>query len=804
MLALGIGALTVTFGLADAALLRQPPFPGADRLAMLYITRTGATEGQRRERWSYPRVQLLARTATSFESIANYSPATVTLTGAGDPETLTGEVVSPAYFSLLRVQPLKGRTFLATEDDAAGAHPLAVLSYDLWQRHFNGDSAIIGHSINLNAVPLTVVGVMRPGFRGLSNRAQLWVPTTMAPGLTYGEYLTTNQNFISVIGRLAPGVSIERAQAELSVIGAQIHATIPSAGSSSAETVSATALSLNAARADATTRRSILVLLVAVALLHLLACANVANLLLGRAAARRREAAVRLALGSGRGRLVRVLLAEGVVLAAVGGAAGLLLAGWASSLITVPSGVWGPRGFYGSLAAFDEPAFGFRTVAFGVVLTAVTMLIVSWPPAASLARSDILSGLRSGARGIAFGAGTLRRPTLRGAIVTVEAALAVLLLSAGGLMLVSFAKMRRTELGVDPRHVLTFLLRPSEVRVPPAIAPAFLSRLLDAITHVPGVESATVDGGSPVNGGARGLLHVVGAPQVPAAQLPVVNRHYVAPDHFRTLGIPVLSGRALSANDIATAPKVVVVSSTAARRFWPGENPLGKRIWFGPGSGFGSPDSSAEVVGVVGDVVSEPLDQPPNRSDFYTPYTQFTYAWRYFFVRTAGDPVASVGAIRKAVLSVEPDLPLTEVETLSERIGDSWARHRFDAWLFGGFALVAVVLASAGIYAVVAYAVAQRTREMGIRMALGARPVAIVRLVVREGMAFPAIGLLIGLVAAVAGTRVLRASLYQVTPTDPVILGATVALLLAVSALACLAPARRATRADPTDALRAE
>lgn len=803
MLALGIGALTTTFGLVDAALIRQPPFVEADRLAMLYITRTGAA-GARRERWSYPRLQMLSRTATSFESIANYSPATVTLTGAGDPETISAEVVSPSYLALLRVRPMKGRTFLASEDDAPGAHPVVLLGYDLWQRRFSGDSAVVGRTIGVQGLALTVVGVMPRSFRGLTNRAQLWIPASMAPSLTYADYLKTNQNFISVVGRLRPGVDLAKAQAELAVLGGQINRALPSQSDDLAETLGATAIALNVARVDATLKRSVLILLAAVALLHLLACANVTNLLLGRAASRRREAAVRSALGCGSARLLRFFIAEGFLLTLSGGAAGIALAMWAGKIITVPTDMWAPRGFYGSLGAFDEPAFGVRTVLFGTAVTALTALLVCWVPAVSMLRSDILTGLRAGARGIALGAGTLRRPSLRGVVVALEAALAVLLLVAGGLMMASFSRMRRTDLGVNADHVLTFLLRPSEVRVPTSAAPAFIARLLEAITRVPGVVSATVDGGAPVAGSARGLLYIAGRPVPRPSEAPVVLRHYVAPDHFRTLGVPLLSGRVFTAADIAGRPNVAVVSKSAAQRFWPGQNPIGQRIWFSSGSGISSPDSAAEIVGVVGDVVHQSLDEPPNRADVYTPYAQFTYAWRMFMVRTTGDPISAVSAIRKAILSVEPDLPLTEVESLTDRIGSSWSRHRFDAMLFGGFAAVALLLATAGIYAVVAYAVSQRTREMGIRMALGARPATVVRLVVREGMTFPLAGLLVGVIAAAASARVLRASLYEITPTDPAVFAATVTLLLAVSVIACLAPARRATRVDPLEALRAE
>ena len=807
MLALGTGALTTTFGLVDAALLRQPPFERADHLAILYMTRTSARAGApadaRRERWSYARLGMLREHATSFETIANHLPITLTLTGTGDPETLTGETVAPEYFRLLRVTPATGR-FLLPDENAPGGPAVVVLGWDLWQRRFAADSAILGRAIGVNGLPLTIVGVAPRGFRGLSARAQLWIPTPVAPRLTYAEYLTTNQNFISVVARLRPGVSIGNANAELAVLGPRINAAIPSQQNERGDRMSATAVSLNDARADMATRRSVLVLLVAVALLHLLACANVANLLLGRAAHRRREAAVRAALGAGAKRLFGFFTGEGVVLSLAGGAAGVILAVWASAVIAVPTDVWGPRNFYGSIGTFDEPGFGWRAGVFGAALTLVTTLFVSAVPALGAVRGDLLAHLRAGARGLAPGAGTLRRPSLRGAVVALEAALAVLLLVAGGLMITSFSRMRRTDLGVEPDHVLTFMLRPSEVRVPVQAAPAFLSRLLGAITAVPGVVSATVDGGAPVSGTARSVVHIVGQPVVPDAEAPPVLRHYVAPDHFKTLGMRVLEGRAFTDGDIAGRGKVAIASASAAKRFWPNESAIGKRVWFGSSGTWANADSSAEIVGVVNDAVHEALDQRPNRVEFYTPYAQFTYAWRIFLVRTVGDPAAMVPAVRRAVFSVEPDLPLTEVMTLGERIGASWARHRFDAMLFGIFAALATLLASAGIYAVVAYAVSQRTREMGIRLALGAKPGEIVRLVVREGMTLPIVGLAAGIIAAIATTRMLRASLYEIGPTDPGVMSGAAVMLLAVSALACLAPARRAMKVDVVEALRSE
>jgi predicted permease len=797
-LALGLGAMVTTFLLVDAAIWRPPPFPDADRIAMLYVTRVSAREPYRRERWSFPAITMLRGLTSGIATVANYTGSNLALTGIDEPEWLAGEIVAPAYFSILGANPLYGRTFIESED-VIGADPVVVLGHALWLRRFAGDPAIVGGTIHLHGVALTVVGVMRPGFRGLTDKAEYWIPTVMAPQLSYAEYLTTDQNFINVVARLRPGVALARAQRTIEALGTRINAAVPVEDYDTTETVSAAAVPLADARVERNTARSLRILFAAVALLYLLACANAINLLLGRAAARRREAAIMAALGGGPARLMRYFLPEGIVLVAVAGVLGLLLAWMASSFITTPTEFWGPRNFYGSLGAFASPSVDLRVFAFAVVLTAITLLLVAWAPAASAARIDILAGLKEGGRHAASRAGTLRRPTLRGVIVALESGLALLLLVGGGLMIDSFMRMRRTELGVDAERILTFWLRPSEVRVPTEAAPAFITRMLAAIARVPGVEAVTVDGGAPVSGSARSVLFIAGRNTLPADAPPVL-RHYIGPDHFRVLGVRVLRGRTFNSADVAGRPRVAIISESAARRFWPNQDPIGQRVWFGSSN----PETSAEIVGIVGDVVHEPLDVTPNRNDFYTPFAQFTYASRMVMVRTPGAPLTLLPDIRRAVRTIDPDLPLVEVKPLTALIGNSWARQRFDAALFGSFATIALLLASFGIYAVVSYAVSQRAREMGIRMALGAQPAAILRMVIGEGMGLPVLGLLAGLIGSLVLTRFLQGVLYEVTPTDPVVLLGSAALLAAVSALACLAPARRATRQDPLIALRAE
>ena len=804
-LAAGVAALTLAFGVVDASVWRQPPFSEAARLAVLVTQRDEPEGTTHAERWSYPRIQLLRKSARSFSLVANFSPATVNIVDGGDPESVLGEVVSSQYFPLLRVAMLRGRAFAPGDDDAPRRQPVVIIGFDLWQRRFGGDPSVVGRALTVNGLPLTVIGVAPRGFRGVTDKADIWIPTTMAPSLTYAEYLTTNQNFISVVARLAPGVDPASANAELATLGRRINAELPPNDPVPGERITSTSVSLNATRIDSRARRSLFVLLGAVALLHMLACANAINLLLGRAAARRREASLRAALGGTTSRLVRHYGTEAFVAAAAGGVVGVIVAVWIGPLLSLPANVRYWRNFYGSVGAFDAMDGGVRLALFGAAIALVTAFAAACAPAFGLIRIDSMAGVNSGARGAAAGGGSLRRPSARGAIVALETALAVLLVVGAGLMVESFARMRQADIGIRTDHVLTFWVRPSEVLVPPSAAPRFVSQVVGAVSAIPGVVAVSVDGGMPLSGSASSTLIVMGRP-VPARldDAPPIDRHYVAPGHFKALGIPLVQGRAFTDDDDADHPRVAIISETAARRFWPGENPIGARVWFGGGSSFDRPDSSAEVVGVVGDVADEPLDGRANRASFYTPYRQFTYATRAVFVRTSVDPSAIIPAVRKAVASVVPGLPLYDVQTMEERAGGSWARHRFDAVLFAVFGAAALLLATVGTYAVVAYAVSRRTREMGIRMALGARPESVVSLVVREGLTFPAVGLAIGVAGALALTQLLQSELYGIGATDLRVFGATAALLACVSAIACVVPAVRATRADPLEALRAE
>jgi predicted permease len=802
-LGLAIGAGVSTFAIAEAALITPPPFREPQRLALVYTTYSEPSRGTVRLRWSYPRFRLLERSLTSTSSIASYGPASVNLAGTTDAEPARAEVVSGAYFGTLGVAPARGRTFSVDEDATTGASPVAIISHDLWTRRFAASPTTIGETIRVNGTELTIVGIMPRGFTGVTGRAELWFPATQAPRLTYPEYLTTNQDFISVIARLRPGATMESLRAELETVGADIQREIPSEADVPGEIYGATAASLMDVRVNATTKRAMIVLLGAVTVVLLLACANVSSLLLTNAAARRREMSIRLSLGATRARLARQLLTEAGVLATLGGSLGLLLAWWATNSVLAPAGAIAPSNFYGSVGEFVRPRIDALLLATTVGVIVVTALLCGLAPALTAARTSLASTLResAGATRAANGA----HLSLRSIAVATEIALALVLLVGGSLMLTTLARLRGESIGIDPRNVITFAVRPPEVRYPPESAPAFIERLLAAIEAVPGVASASVDGCAPLASScANSSLYVAGRPTPPPGQAPPIMRHYVGPEHFRTLGIPVTRGRAFTSADRTGRMAVAIINETAAREFWPDANPIGTRIWFGGGSLWNSPDSTVEIVGVVGDVAYQQGDDRRVRPAVYTPYLQFTYATRTVMVRVSRDPSAVLPAIRNAVRDVDADLALYDFGVLTEQLGGAWAKQRFTAVILTAFAVLALVLATTGVFGVVASLVSERTREIGIRVALGATSGDVVRLVVRSGMRLPLIGLLVGAVLALPASRALRGLLYGVEPGDPRVLGVVAALLALVALVATLIPARRATRVDPRISMQAD
>jgi predicted permease len=795
-LALGIAATTTMFSAAYAAVLRPVPFADPDRLVLLFTTHRSPREGLALSRWSRPLIDTLTASVTSYESIASYTPALLSLSGGtGDPEQIDGEVVSPEYFTTLRVTAALGRTFTAAEDGAPGDAPVAVLSDRLWRQRYSADPELIGRTVRVNDVPLTVVGIMPAGFSGLSAKATLWIPRTMAPRLTYADYLTTPQLFIVVLARLKDGVTLEQANAEL----AAASPAFPIHQDAEGSRWGALAQTLGEARVEPTLRRSVLLLFSAAGCVLLITCANVAGLLLARGRVRRRELAIRMAIGSGRARIVRQLLIESLTLAVPAGAFGAVLAIWGVDLFSrhAPAVLWTGRT---AISPFSAPTVDARALAFTLAVTLVTSMLCGLAPALDTARAELTQALKEDERG----GGAPRR--LFKSLVVVEIALAVLLLAAAGLLLDNVAHMQRLRRGFETAGVITFWVRPPTSRYPVAEGPAVVERLLTSVEQVPGVESAAVNRCTPFTGCSRTVLFFADRPNDERIQ-PVVGRHYVSADYFRTLGIPVLAGRVLSPRDRPDRPPVTVISESAARRFWPDENPLGKRVWFGGTTGpFAGAAHAVEIVGIVGDVKYEAVDWPNStgRPEFYTSYLQFSYPDTMVLVKTRGSTSALVPALRRAVASVDSALPIYDVLTLDDRIAGALSRPRFNAALVSGFASVALFIAALGVYGMLSYSVSCRRREIGVRLAIGAAPPRIVRVILTEGLRLAILGVVIGLAGALAAGRLTRSLVVDVSPTDPRILAIVALVMLIVASLAAWLPARRASSVDPLVVLRHE
>jgi len=795
-LATGIAGATIVVSLVSGALFRPPPFEAADRLVMIYRTASNGPGEPRLVRWSFPRFEALREATRSFDQVAAFGPADLNLAGGDEPERVTAESVSADYFTMLRARPLAGRVFSADEDRGPGGAPTAVLGHRLWVARFGGDRAVIGRPISVNGEVLTVVGVMPAGFVGLGGRADLWIPQAMAPVLSYRDYLTTDQNFISVAGRLRAGVSLEAARSELAVVGERIAAAIPDSDDE-AEHWGATAVALAEARVDAGSRPALGLLIVAVGGFLLLACLNVAGLGLAEVVARQREVTVRLALGAGRFRVIRQLVTESALLGAVAAGLGVLLAAFAIEVVRLPSARPGPGNMWGAVGDFARASIDWRVLGIALAASIVAVLISGLIPAFRAGRTDLAAALRSG--GPQAGAG---RSRTHAALVVGEVAIALALAVGGGLLYQSLRRAQAAPLGIDPERILTFRISPSDVRYPSDRAPEIIDRVLEAVRAVPGVTLATVDGCAPLGACAISTLFVAGRPEPSPDQAPRISRHYVGPDHFATLGIPLLAGRAFRDDDRADRPGVAVINETAARRFFPGQDPLGQQIWFGGGRRWTSADSAITIVGVVGDVPYGSLERTQVAS-VYTPYRQFSYAFRTVLVKVAGDPARFERPIRASVASVD-QLPIFEVMPLTALLGTAWARTRFVAGLLALFAAVSLGLAAAGVYGIVAHSVNQRTRELGIRTALGASRGAVLRMVVREGIVLALWGIAIGVVVAQGLSLLMRSLLFGVTPSDPPVLVAASVGLVLTAAIASYWPARRAARVDPVDSLKAD
>jgi putative ABC transport system permease protein len=783
-LALGIGANSAIFSVVNAVLLRSLPFAEPDRLVAFGTIKHG--EEPRAGSLSPPDFMSLRDHTRTLTDVAALSYGGATLTGGGEPERVDAAWVSAGFFELLGATPVLGRT-IRPEENQPGNTGVAVLGHGFWQQHLGGDSAIVGQTITLNGVTRTVVGVAPPGFGFPENRA-LWAP------LQYDETFSseTDRNrraqWLSVIGRVQPGVPLERARAEVQSLAAQLEQEFPQTNTN----VTLATLSLHEVMVGEV-RTPLLILLGAVGLVLLIACANVANLLLARAAARQGEMAVRAALGAGRGRLVRQLLTESVLLGLVGGVVGLLLAHWGTALLVAlrPAGI--PR--------LDDVGVDGTVVGFTFLVALLTGVVFGLIPALQATRSDLVASIREAGRGALGGRQGQRT---RSALVVAEMALAVMLLVGAGLLMRSFLQLQRVDPGFRPEQTLALDLSLPTRRYPEDEQRiAFYGTLLERIEGLPGVRSAGAVNLLPM-GDDRFVLSfaVEGRPTPPPGEQPTLEVRVATPEYFRTMGIPLLRGRDFAEADRADAPQVVVINETTAQRFFAGEDPIGQRVRTGWGIGEDH-FAGGEIVGVVGDV----RQLGPGKEfipELYLPSTQVPESDLSVVVRTAGDPLALAKAIRAEVRALDANLPVSNLRTLDQVLSRAVAQPRFYLLLLGAFAAVALVLAAIGIFGVMSYSVVQRTREIGIRVALGANPGAVLRMVVGRALWLALGGVAVGLLGALALSRLLGSLLFGVSATDPLTFAGVAALLTSVALLATYLPARRATRVDPMVALRSE
>jgi predicted permease len=782
-LALGIGANSAIFSVVNAVLLRPLPFDAPEQLMIVQgrNERTGSTFNEH----SYPNYVDLRDQSRSFAHVAAYSPTTAFITGGDEPERVRGVIASADLFPLLGVQPAHGRVF-TRDEDKPGAPRTVVLSYGLWQRRFGADPKIIGQEIPLGSAPTLVLGVMPQGFKyplGGDNY-EFWMP--LARSVTASDLTGRGSVFLPIVARLKAGVRVEQAQAEADTIAGRLAMQYP-------ETNAGQGYALKPLHEQVVgdLRPALLVLLGAVGCVLLIACANVANLLLARATARHKEISIRTALGASRWRIVRQLLTESLLLAVIGGALGLLIAMWGIDLLLAASPADLPR--------LNEVSLDGRAVAFTVAMTLLTGIIFGLAPALQASKADLNDALKDGGRGSGEGG---RRNKLRSALVIAEVAMSLVLLVGAGLLAQSFMRLLNVTAGFNPERVMTLDLLMSGKKYPDKVQQTtFLQNLLQRASALPGVEAVGVVNPLPLNGNFDAYSFEISgrAPATPNQQ-PAADRRVISPDYFRAMSIAVQKGRPFSERDVKDAPAVAIINETFARRYFADTDPLGQRIVFTD-----APDAPArEVVGVVADVRHAGLDEPAGL-EYYVPYDQAPAIRVTLVARTSSnDPASIMPALRGLIREMDKDLPLWNVRTMNSLLSESVARRRFNMTLLGIFALVALALASLGIYGVMSYSVTQRTHEIGIRMALGAQPRDILRMIVRQGMLLAIVGVALGLVASYWLMQTMTQILYGVSATDPLTFAAISLLLMLVAFTANYIPARRATKVDPMIALRYE
>ncbi|MGI8499308.1 MAG: ADOP family duplicated permease [Gemmatimonadaceae bacterium] len=796
-LAIGIGANTAIFSAVNAMLLRPLPFPEPDRLMKVGLTAPprGSSPARVDLIWSYPKFTAFRDAQRLFVDLALYTDNQSTIAGDGEPERLWGEVAGARYLTTLGVRPSLGRNFLAEEDQHPGGPRVAMLADELWKRRYNADPAVLGRTLVIDRQPHTIVGILPPGFRGLSGRAEWWTPLMAVPA---DELNQAWMHSYTLIARLRPGVSIEQAQRIVPQLGVRVDRAYPHPEVRD-EHWGAMARPLDATRVDPMVRRSLLVLLGAVAMVLLIACANVANLFLVRAAGRRREIAVRLAVGAGRRRLVRQLLTESILLSLLGGVASIVVAWWGVKLLAAldPGRALRIRELSGIGAVnFGLIHLDVTALVFAGALSVGTGLIFGLVPALQATRPSLTDALKDGsASGRPAG---IRGLSSRNVLAVTEIALALVLLAGSGVMLRSLRNLIDVNPGFDASHLLT-----ARYNAPAGTGrdslPQFYDQLIERMSAIPGVTGVGMSDCPPLNGGCNGtVIWFRDKPPVAEGTEPDVGVHWVTPEWPAVMRMPLKRGRMFTHADGLRSPKVVLVNETAARTFWPDQDPIGRPMSVGQG---GFSKDTAYVIGVIGDTRYGTLDSLP-KPDAYLSYYQSPRGRTVLFLRTAGDPTAIATAARRALRELAPSSPVYDVMTMEARVASATAFARFSAVLLALFGGVALALATMGTYGVISFGVAQRTREIGIRVALGASRSSVLRLIVQQGLRLALIGGVIGLMGALAGTRVLPSLLFGVAPSDPVTFGAIVILLVVAVCVASWIPARRAANVQPVEALR--
>ena len=771
-LALGIGATSAIFSVVNTVLLRPLPYPEPDRLMIVneIVPQYG--------RFSVAPATFLdwRQQNTVFERIAAFSSGSVTLVNSEGPDRVPSAAVSWDTFDLLKVNPVLGRTFMEVEG-TPGKDTVAILSYGAWHRRFGGDPGMLHKTIMLNGKAITIVGVMPQGFYFPSRTTEIWTPMAVNPATA-----SRGGHFLGTIARLKPGVSVEQADTELKTISMRLAKQYPQQSADESAEVRPLREQI-----VANIRPALLTLLAAVGVVVLIACANVANLLLVRASVREKEIAIRSALGAGGRRLGLQMLAESIVLAVLGGALGLLIAYLVIQPIQALSA--------GSIPRVAELSIDGSVLAFVAAVSLLTGFLFGLAPAWHASRTTLGHVLKEGGRT----SGGVRARWIRSALLVGEVGLSIVLLVGAALLLRSFAKLTGVDPGFNPDPVIGF-----QVSLPATSYPddhnrvAFFTRLLERLETNPQVRSAGMVQTLPLRGTYVLSVNIQGRLEPDPAKVPSANYRVISPKYFEALGIPLLRGRVFTERDAEKSPMVAVVDQAFADKHFPTEDPIGRGIDIGNGS-----DGFYEIVGVVGSIRQEGLDANPNPT-MYVPYRQDVFSSMWILAKTTGDPAQLVATARQAVREIDPSLPAYNATPLGDTISESVAERRFSMLLLGVFAGVALFLAAVGLYGVVAYTVTQRTPEIGVRMAIGAQPAHVLRMVVGAGLKLAIAGVVLGTAAALLAARFISTMLFGVTPFDPASYFATTAMLLAVAALACYIPARRAMRVDPLVALRQE